>query len=339
MNPALQKHAAAEPALVRVGISLPWLPGRSPRQVDLVVGVQVPVPLPSDAPSIGLYRIGDLVQRHRAYRGTRMGPPPVRADLGNRLRGTSYAHARLFKLKDFSDLRFDHRPATTDQARTGPTWIVVDEDPVGDGTGEFDLSGLGRIVEAVRAAARKKLLPTAEDGWLVPRPAPRWILQWGHEGWKASLSLAEGATDRNYRVDRLDDALRLCSVLGRGHPPRVDGEVIEHDPAWTPAEHNLVALARKTAPHVARDRCFDPLGMPAEVVKAWRTVLDGASLVEEGGPEGAVSVLRSFMLISDHVALTRPDELKGMFGPGYLRLRLETDGIEMPESVVGCPNP
>lgn len=79
--------------------------------------------------------------------------------------------------------------------------------------------------------------------------------------------------------------------------------------------------------------------MPAEIVKAWRTVLDGASLVAEDGMEGAVSVLRSFMLISDHVALVRPGELKGMFGPGYLRLRLQNDGIEMPGSVVGCPKP
>lgn len=67
--------------------------------------------------------------------------------------------------------------------------------------------------------------------------------------------------------------------------------------------------------------------------------VNGAKHVDEMGLEGAVSVLRSFMLISDHVALARPGALKAMFGAGLLGMRLESDGIEARESVAGCPRP
>ncbi|GJD90704.1 hypothetical protein BHAOGJBA_4246 [Methylobacterium hispanicum] len=332
--------ASGELALVRADVVLPWRPGACLKKVDLVIGVVVPRRVPGDAPVIGRYRVGDTVLVHRAFGGARVGPPPDRWHPTGRCTGP-FEHARLFDLKDFSDLRFARRDdyRDTEPYILEPFWIMTEDVPVGPRTDEFDLSDLGRIAGVVRAEAQARLLYLAEAGWFSPRPAPRWVLQWNREGWRVRLTPEAVSPERSYRIDRLADAIRFGTILGDGRPAVADGEVLDHDPAWAPVEHDLIALAREVAPQAARERCFDPAWMPSDLVKAWHMAVNGAKHVDDTGLEGAVSVLRSFMLISDHVALARPGALKAMFGAGLLGTRLESDGIEARESVAGCPRP
>ena len=336
------------PALVRADILLPMVgPLRRLGRVSLTLDVRATVHDPGLDPTIGRYAIGERVVRHVDFAGRRFGVlsprPASNWSLGPAHRDKSPA----IEMVDFSDHRSTGRPgrypgdAALPVEWEGPNWSMHEDLPQGPDLASYETETLPDLVDIIRQEAAERLL-WMDGEWAAPTTAPVWCVQWNQAGsWKASLMMAFPIADRTYRVDRLEDAVRFCSFMARdrGREPEVDGEVLEHDPRWTPTDDSLLRLAAESAPAAARDRNFVPAEMPATVVRAWHDCVTGREIVAAEGMKGAQRVLRSFVVFSDHVADTWAGRISSGYGAGFLRARLEADGFHVPAGEMEAPAP
>ena len=335
------------PALVRADVLLPMKGRRCLGRVSLTLVVEVAVHDPALDPVIGRYGIGEKVVRHVGFAGHRFGGSTPRAADRWSIVPAGWDRSSIVEMVDFSDHRSPGLPGRmpSDDGMPvvweGPSWFMPGDDPEGRDLAAYETGSLPGLAGIIRHEAATRLLQL--DGvWAAPTDAPVWCIQWNHAGsWKASLMQAHPAADRTYRIDRLEDAVRFCSFMGRGRgrAPEVVGEVLEHDPRWTPLEDDLLRLAAESAPAAVQDRNFVPSDMPAAVVRAWHDCVTGREIVAGEGMKGAQRVLRSFVVFSDHVAGTWAGRISSGYGAGFLRARLEADGFHVPAGEMEAPAP
>lgn len=184
----------------------------------------------------------------------------------------------------------------------------------------FDLSGLARIIEEIRAEARMNLIRRPE-GLYHRAPTPMIRIRQNFEGPSPfGFEIVESVTtttEMTFSIDRADEASAFARLLAGDRPQHALEGVVMRNSHLLPERDDVVELVREIGPTLAKLRIFDPLEIRKETLLALHDAANAPSIVSLLGRPGADRILNGLAHLMNH--LQDVDAL-AMFG-AHMRTR------------------